>query len=266
MNLHTYHWVVVNSSGGKDSQVTLDETVRHARFQGYPLDRVVVAHADLGPRVEWPGTRELVQAHADHYGLQLVVERRPQGDILDQTLQRGRWPSSQQRWCTSDHKRGQIARLFTRLTQRSRGEGVKHVRLLNVFGFRSEESPARAKRQVFSRDGRLSNTQRTVETWLPVHHWTEDQVWTRIRDTGVRHHWAYDRGMSRLSCRFCIFAPRSQLMTAALQPENREAFEQYVQVEIKTGHKFRVKQSLQEIQAAIAAGERPAKDNGKWNM
>lgn len=264
--LNLYDWIVVNSSGGKDSQAALDVVVQVANRQNVPRDRIIVAHANLG-EVEWPGVPELVQEHARHYDLKYVEESRPQGDLLVHVEQRRRWPSSKQRYCTSDHKRGQIARVFTYLTNQTR-QRFKHppVRILNVFGFRAEESPARAKKKAFAIDTRLTNQRRWVEIWLPIHTWTGQQVWDRIAQAGTRPHWAYARGMTRLSCRFCIFAPRSQLILSARQPENQQLLEKYVQLEIKIGHRFTHKLSIQEVQAAAAAGEQPAADDGKWNM
>jgi len=138
---------------------------------------------------------------------------------------------------------------------------------LNLFGFRAEESPRRRKLPTFAANTKLTNSLRSVDDWLPIHTWTVEQVWARIRRAGTRHHWAYDRGMTRFSCRFCIFAPRSQLLRSAIQPENSELFAEYVHVEQQIGHRFRQDQSLAEIAEAIARGETPAQDDdGAWNM
>lgn len=48
-----------------------------------------------------------------------------------------------------------------------------------------------------SRDEAASSGRRTVDTWLPIHDWTEAQVWQCIRASGVPYHPAYDQGMSR---------------------------------------------------------------------
>jgi|SRR5579885_428194 len=86
------------------------------------------------------------------------------------------------------------------------------VRLLNCMGMRAQESPKRSKLPVLAFDKSASNGRREVWNWLPIHAWTVDQVWARIRETGVPHHFAYDLGMPRLSCCFCIFAPVSVLI------------------------------------------------------
>src|SRR6516225_9223288 len=91
-DLASYHWIVLNSSAGKDSQVMLDVVVERCDQAGVPRDRLVVAHADLG-RVEWPGTRALAEEQARHYGLAFVAVSRPQGDLLDHIANRGMFPS-----------------------------------------------------------------------------------------------------------------------------------------------------------------------------
>lgn len=50
-DLTHYHWIVLNSSAGKDSQAMLDYVVERCDAAHVPRDRLVVAHADLG-RVE----------------------------------------------------------------------------------------------------------------------------------------------------------------------------------------------------------------------
>jgi 3'-phosphoadenosine 5'-phosphosulfate sulfotransferase (PAPS reductase)/FAD synthetase len=276
IRLADYDVIFVNSSGGKDSQAMTDwicdlAQVEERHFGWEPGEitrRIVLAHAALG-RVEWPGTEELVEEHAKHYGVRFEKISRPQGDLIDHIRQRGMWPSSTTRYCTSDHKRGQCSKIITQLTREVQEEcGNRKVKIhfLNCFGFRSEESPRRAKLSSHSLNKRLSNTKRVVHDWLPIQDWTLGQVWGRIQHAGTRHHWAYDRGMTRLSCRFCIFAPRSQLMLAATQPENAELWQEYLELEEEIDHTFRAKQSLREIQDAIDGGETPTEDDGAWNM
>lgn len=254
-DLSSYRWLVINSSAGKDSQAMLDFLVEQADLAGVPRERLVVAHADLG-RVEWPGTRELAEEQARHYSLEFHAIPRPQGDLLQHIALRGMFPSPPIRWCTSDHKRTQILRLLTHLTARALAEGTTPpVRILNCLGMRAEESSARARRTPFSLDERASNGKRWVDTWLPIHSWNVQQVWQRIRASGVPYHWAYDFGMPRLSCCFCIFAPRDALLLAG--QHNPELLAEYVEVERAIGHRFRLELSLAEVQQALADGEQP---------
>jgi 3'-phosphoadenosine 5'-phosphosulfate sulfotransferase (PAPS reductase)/FAD synthetase len=254
-DLPGYAWIVLNSSGGKDSQAMLDFVVEQADLARVPRQRLVVAHADLG-RVEWPGTRELAEEQARHYGLAFHVVKRKQGDLLDHIVQRGMFPSPRARYCTADMKRGPVHTLLTRLTTEALLAGRRPpVRILNCLGLRAQESPARARRLPFGRDERASNGKRLVDTWLPLHDWTVQQVWQRIRASGVRHHPAYDLGMPRLSCCFCIFAPRSALLLAG--KHNPELLAEYVAVERRIGHRFRLELPLADVQAALQGGEEP---------
>ncbi len=258
-DLATFDWIVVNSSAGKDSQAMLDYVVGLAHAADV-IDRVLVVHADLG-RVEWEGTRELAEEQAAHYGLRFEVYKRAQGDLLDHIQSRGKFPSSTARFCTSDHKRGQIGRLHTALAKESREAGVsgRPVRILNCMGFRAQESAARAKRQVVEVDKRNTNGRKHVTNWLPIHEWLEPQVWEQIAQSGTRYHPAYDLGMPRLSCCFCIFAPREALLIAG--KANPDLLAEYAAVEAEIGHQFRGEPgkkgslSLADIVDALAAGE-----------
>src|SRR5262249_53641502 len=149
-NLNAYHWIIASSTAGKDSQAMLDYLVEQCDLARVPRQRPVVAHADLG-RVEWPGTRELAKEQARHYGLAFHVVRGAQGNLLDYIAQRGMFPLPTVPFCTADHKRNQIHRLFTRLTDQRLGVRGP-VRILSCLGLRAEESPARAKKLPFSHD------------------------------------------------------------------------------------------------------------------
>lgn len=253
-DLSRYDWIILNSSAGKDSQAMLDVVVEQCDQQHVPRARLVVAHADLG-RVEWPGTRALAAEQARHYGLEFVAIARPQGDLLQHIARRGKFPSPKVRFCTSDHKRAQVQKLFTQLTARTRSTTCRTVHILNCLGLRASESPARARRARFNFDPRSSNCRRHVDQWLPLHDWSTAAVWQRIRQSNVRSHPAYALGMPRLSCCFCIFSPRAALLLAGRH--NPELLDAYVTVERQIGHRFRPDLALTDIQAALLQPEAP---------
>lgn len=253
--------ILVNSSGGKDSQTTLRQVVLAADAENVPRHRIVVAHADLG-RVEWPGTKALAKAQAEAYGVEFRTMKRPQGDLLTHIERRGMFPGPGTRYCTSDHKRGQIAKIITAL-DRERRDGDT-FRVLNCMGLRAEESPARRKKAAFSRNGYFSTQSRTVWDWLPIQGWTEQMVWKDIRESGVRYHEAYDIGMPRLSCVFCIYAPKPALVLAARH--NPALLDEYVAVEGRIGHTFRVDVSMTEIKRAAECDREIETVGGQWNM
>ena len=249
----------LNSSGGKDSQAMLAAVVAYADSIGYPRTRMIVVHANLG-RVEWPGVPELVAEHAAHYGLRMGVARRRTAegafqDLLQHVEARGRWPSPTNRYCTSDHKRDPLANIIRRLDAEARSvhphRECHQPTIINCIGLRAGESPARARRQAFALDTRLTTRTRSVYQWLPVHKWSAEQVWEAVREAGTRVHRAYGLGMPRLSCQFCIYAPKAALLRAGRL--NPGLLDEYVRVEVKTGHRFRVDLALADIKAELDA-------------
>lgn len=255
-------WIVVNSSGGKDSQTALREVIRICDAAGYPRDQIVVSHQDLG-RVEWEDTMELAKEQADHYGLRFEVSRYrdrngAELNLLEYVERRGKWPDNANRFCTSEMKRSPGNRVITKL----RRERPGHI--LQVFGFRAEESPARKKRPVMQINKRAGNKTHEVWDWLPIHQWTLDEVWADIKESEVDYHPAYGLGMPRLSCCFCIFAPQSALLRAAYA--NPGLLDEYCRIEEKIGHDFQHKKPIRNIRDLMRAGEKPGACTGAWNM
>lgn len=262
-DLADYDRILVNSSAGKDSQASLHVVAMAARAAGVS-DRIVVVHADLGD-AEWDGVPQLAAEHAAHYGLRFELVGRARAGktetILERVAQRGKWPDAARRWCTSDHKRGPIRTLMTRLSAELRESGQaldRPVALLNVMGLRAEESPARSRRIPYAHNHSASNGRRRVDDWYPIHDWPLARVWETIAAAGTRPHPAYAAGMTRLSCRFCVLASRADLICSARL--NPELAQRYAAVEQRTGHRFRVDLSMADVIAAAAGTARQPTD------
>lgn len=256
INLHNYNLIIINSSGGKDSIAAIFQILEIAKEQDYPKSKIVISHQDLG-KMEWKGTTDLVKKQAEYFGLQYYISKRrnaagKEQTLLEYALYRGKWPSSKQRWCTSEFKRGPGGRIVTQLTK-----SMDKCQVLYVFGFRADESPARSKRKVFEVNTLLTTKKRLVHNYLPVHKWNASQVWAAIKENNIPYHFAYDLGMPRLSCVFCIFAPFDALAIAGIN--NPELLDQYIDVEDKIGHTFKNKFSLKEIKQAIQDNYQPKK-------
>jgi len=247
-DLRSYDWIVINTSAGKDSQTMMDFVCDLAESQGV-LDRVVAVHADLG-KVEWEGTKDLAAEQAAHYGIRFEIVERTQDDMLEYATSRNKWPGYNARWCTSEFKRAPVAKLFTRLAKELRDQGIdRQARILNCMGMRAQESKAREKLAPFKEDKRNTNSRRHVDVWLPIHSWLIQEVWDTIKESGVRYHKAYDLGMPRLSCCFCIYAPFEALVVAGHY--NQELLREYVEVEKQIGHTFKIDESLADVLAKV---------------
>lgn len=239
-DLKSYDLIAVNSSGGKDSQAMLDAVYRRCCQLGIE-DRIVVYHADLR-RVEWPGSKEVAEIQAQSYGLPFRSAAKSGYDsMLERIESRGEWPAGigeNTQFCTSEFKRTVVTSMYGKDTQPmiEKLRGTRKVRVLNCIGVRAEESPRRAKMTPFkeaSTQHGTNKTTRQVDNWYPIFYWTPAEVWDVISRSGVPHHWAYDIGMPRLSCVFCVFGNRDALMLAGLY--NPELLKQYVDMERHLG-------------------------------
>jgi 3'-phosphoadenosine 5'-phosphosulfate sulfotransferase (PAPS reductase)/FAD synthetase len=262
LNLHDYDLIILNSSAGKDSQCALDEICTLAIYQGYPMSKIKVSHQCLG-LMEWPGTYELAKKQADYYGVEIFYSKRKNKEGIEETLleyaiRRGKWPSNKQRWCTSDFKRGPGSRIVTQLTK-----NLGKCKVLHIFGFRADESPSRSKKSFYNKNERLSTKQREVFDYLPIHDWSTKDVWERINSKKLEYHYAYDLGMPRLSCVFCIFSPFDALVLAGMN--NYNLLLEYIAVEDAIQHLFREDFSLWDVKKAIDEGYQPKKISN-WIM
>lgn len=235
---------VANHSGGKDSQAML----AHLRTL-VPARQLIVIHACLG-EVEWPGAREIAEREAKAAGLHFIVAR-PVKTFFEMVERRfaarpavPSWPSASTRQCTSDLKRGPIAREVRRYAS---AHGFTQV--VNCLGLRAAESPARAKKEVFHQVDRESTAGRTWYEWLPIHHLTTAEVWAAIKAAGLEPHPAYAAGNERLSCVFCVMASKNDLRIGA--KARPDLLAKYIELEQRTGytmHQSRV--PLAELVAA----------------
>ena len=73
--------LLVNFSGGKDSQAMLLEAI-----DTVDRDRILVHHQDLG-EADWPETRPYVESICERLSLRLVIEKSPRGGLLDMLKQ-----------------------------------------------------------------------------------------------------------------------------------------------------------------------------------
>jgi len=75
--------------------------------------------------------------------------------------------------------------------------------------------------------------------------------------------------MPRLSCVFCVFAPKDALLIAG--KHNPRLLDEYVALEEEVGHDFRHKFKIAEIKRMLDEGagvdmEQLKEDAKKWNM
>lgn len=245
----------VSHSGGKDSQAM------YAHLSAMiPADQIVVVHADLGV-IEWDGVQDHIRANISH---ELNVVRGQWKDGSEKTLlgmvekrfqdrpESPSWPSSAQRFCTSDLKRDPIHK-FIRNDLKARGRTVG----VNCTGLRAQESSARAKKVEFEVSKRLTNKSRTVYEWLPILAWSTEEVFARIAEAGQEPHPAYAAGNDRLSCVLCIMGSRNDIANGA--KARPDLIEKYAELEERTGYTMFRGETIRE-RAGLIATDAPVEE------
>lgn len=298
--------LAVSISGGKDSQAMLYSLVRLHREQGYG-GSIYAVHAHLGraewPQTLGHCRRIAAEAGVELVVVSrpqgdLLAEMRQRMAALAGTG-KPHWPDARNRYCTADQKRGQIDRVLRaphwpdarnrwctahqKQNQIDR-EHRRHGLVVSAMGIRAEESPARARRAAVSVrasittarlkgagvDGALSDLrdgERLALDWLPLHGWTEADVWeacgTTLDDVNRRRelyragrheealwgfpaHPAYVFGNQRLSCALCVLASKNDILCGARH--NPEILQEYVAMERESGFTFRKDLSLSNLE------------------
>lgn len=218
---------VCNDSGGKDSQV-MRIFLKHI----IPEKQLIIVHANL-PEVEWEGNFEQITRYA---GITPVFEVKANKTFFEMVAHRFKtrpevpsWPSPSTRQCTSDLKRGPIQK-FIRKYAKENG----FLEVVNCLGIRAEESPARKKKNPFKFKLKDSCKHREQYEWLPVHDLLLNEVWAGITNSNQRWHYAYNLGMSRLSCKICIMSNDDDLRIAG--SNDPKLTQRYIDFEEWTGY------------------------------
>lgn len=243
--LFSYDHHIVAFSGGKDSIACF----LHLLERGVDKSKIELWHHDVDGREEgqgfmdWPSTPAYVRAFAKHSDVPVYFSWR-EGGFLREMLRNltataqtifetpeglsqvgGKGPKNTRlqfpqvgadlstRWCSAYLKVDVMRRA---IANQKRFDGK---RVLVISGERAEESAARAKYKTFESHA-CNSPKRTVDSYRPVHSWSENDVWAIIQRHGINPHPAYRLSWGRLSCALCIFGGANQWASAkAIFPE-----------------------------------------------
>lgn len=231
--LNEYDEVHINVSGGADSIATV--LVAQHGFK-IPREKIKLVHmrvdGDPSKRAlfDWPQTDAYLQYLSKVLDLPLIVIW---GDksLEERIRDRGMFPDSKCRFCTSYQKRDVYAKWVRQFD---------NCKILLLTGERSEESTERASKVVFQQHSAhaVGRKNRVVHWLKPIKDMLKSQVRQLVADYGIELHPCYE-WVSRCSCKFCIFNTSSELtQTAQLFPEDWEYLKQ---MEIDMGHTMKSK-------------------------
>lgn len=224
---------VVSVSGGKDSTATLllaidrgaenlqavfaDTGHEHQAVYDY-LEYLEQAtgvkirrvRADFAARIA--GRREYIKQYWPIEGIDsAVIDRaleimQPSGNpFLDLCLWKGRFPSSQSRFCTEHLKRDPIIeQVFVPLLDDPQTSDV-----FSWQGVRADESP---KRALLPESDEVGNG---LFNYRPILTWTAAEVFAFHTKHGIRWNPLYEQGMSRVGCMSCVNCRKEELQEIA---------------------------------------------------
>lgn len=231
LDLRQFDKIFISVSGGKDSHAMLFLVRDLADRQGVPRDKLLAMYADTG--MEWHNAGEHVQALCKAAGvdLKIVYPVRPMiekfkfrfGQIEGRITKCG-FPNPACRYCTSEQKVAPMDKAINKFSGK----------LLKVTGERWAESKARSTYSEFVSVSRLNSRDRQVFGWRPMLAFSESDIWTMVRDTGVQRHVCYDMGCNRLGCAGCIFSSDRDLRIE--MRENPHIFEALDRLEVESGY------------------------------
>jgi hypothetical protein len=124
-----------------------------------------------------------------------------------------------------------------------------------AIGLRAEESTGRAKKEIVTdrKDCSAPTKNRLVLNWLPIHDWTESDVWRCIDQHGGLRHPAYALGNTRLSCACCVLASMGDLLNGAIH--NPDTYRELCRIEAVTGYSFRKDFWLSDLKPELLPAE-----------
>lgn len=226
LDLRQFNKILISVSGGKDSHAMLWLVRDLADRQGVPRDRLLAMYADTG--MEWHNAGKHVQTLCKAAGIELATVHpvRPMLETFKgriKTPQFRPFPHTKCRFCTSYHKVDPLDKLARRFLSK----------LLKVTGERWSESKARSTYTEFVSVPRLNSRERQVFGWRPMLTFSEADIWSMVRDTGVSRHVCYDMESTRLGCAGCIFSKDHELRIE--MRENPHIYEALDRLEVESG-------------------------------
>jgi 3'-phosphoadenosine 5'-phosphosulfate sulfotransferase (PAPS reductase)/FAD synthetase/Fe-S-cluster-containing dehydrogenase component len=167
----------VSFSGGKDSLVALDLSVRAGVKKAVFVDTTV----------EFEDTVKYVETIRRLYKIDLSVVRPPK--TFFELIDTFGFPSRRSRWCCEALKFGPLGRYALQ-------NGITSF----VTGLRSEESKKRRGYHIVGQNPMLP-----VKQINPILKWTANDVWAYLKEASLPINPLYSQGMMRIGCWPCPF-------------------------------------------------------------
>lgn len=226
--------IVISFSGGKDSTVTADLTVR-------ALSNPNLVHIFGDTTLEFPLTIEYAKRFRKNNPKAIFKTARNKEQDFYEVCEDIGPPARVLRWCCFMFKTGPITRVLNSL--------YRDKDILTFYGIRKNESVSRSKYNRVEDNAESVKIQKQ-KVASPIFLWKDIDVWLYILSEGVDFNDAYRLGYDRVGCWCCPNNnERAQLLSRIYMPEQSKKWREFL------------------IDFAVKIGKPDAEvyvDSGKW--
>ncbi len=205
--------IIISFSGGKDSTVTEDLTVK-------ALSNPSLVHIFGDTTLEFPSTIEYARRFRDaHQEAIFQIARNDDQNFYDVCDDIGP-PARMMRWCCSMFKTGPITRVINSL--------YRSQQILTFYGIRKSESVSRSKyNRIEDSSDSVKIQQQTVAS--PIFFWKDIDIWLYLLAEKVDFNDAYRLGYDRVGCWCCPNNnSRAQFLSKIYMPEQSKRWRDFL--------------------------------------
>lgn len=205
--------IVISFSGGKDSTVTADLTVR-------ALSDPSLVHIFGDTTLEFPLTVEYAQRFRENNPKAIFkVAKNKEQDFYSVCEDIGP-PARMLRWCCSMFKTGPITRVLNSL--------YRDTNILTFYGIRKSESVSRSKYNRVEDDAEAVKIQKQ-KVASPIFFWKDIDIWLYILGENIDFNDAYRLGYDRVGCWCCPNNnERAQFLSRIYMPEQSKKWRTFL--------------------------------------
>lgn len=205
--------IVISFSGGKDSTVTADLTIK-------ALSNPSLVHIFGDTTLEFPTTQEYAKRYReDHPYTIFQVARNFDQNFMDVCEDIGP-PARMMRWCCSMFKTGPITRVLNNL--------YRNNQILSFYGIRKFESVSRSKYNRVEDDAESVKIQKQTVA-APIFFWKDIDVWLYILAENIDFNEAYRWGYTRVGCWCCPNNnQRDQFLAKVYMPDKAKEWREFL--------------------------------------
>ena len=205
--------IVASFSGGKDSTVVADLTVR-------ALSNPYIVHIFGDTTLEFPSTIEYARRFRESHPLAIFKTAKNTDQVFYEVAEEIGPPARMMRWCCSMFKTGPITRSFNSL--------FGNQRIFTFQGVRKAESVSRSKYNRIE-DNAESVKIQNQKVALPIFFWKDVDVWLYILSEQLDFNDAYRLGYERVGCWCCPNNnPRAEFLSRIYMPSESKRWRDFL--------------------------------------